>query len=117
MITSYIYELDKNQTCREQEEENEIETLERRKPVLHSGRLLINHGYLEDSIKTKNKDFLDNDTIKAILNKVWYGEEGLFIFSDNQIARNSIYYSILVTPQICIMFKLVHLTLFNIDTG
>lgn len=44
-------------------------------PVNHAGRLLLNHGYLEDAIKTQNKTFLDNKTVTKIITKMWFGEE------------------------------------------
>ena len=43
--------------------------------LMHTGRLLLNHGYLEDAIKTNNREFLDNPTVKSILNQMWYGED------------------------------------------
>lgn len=43
--------------------------------INHAGRLLLNHGYIEDAIKTHNKTFLDNTTVKDILNGMWYGTE------------------------------------------
>lgn len=45
--------------------------------INHAGRLLVNHGYLEDAIKTQNKTFLDNSTVRNILNEMWYGTEKL----------------------------------------
>jgi hypothetical protein len=48
-------------------------------PVLHSGRLLLNHGYLKDAIQTENKTFLDNEVVKDILNEKWYGNSKLTI--------------------------------------
>ncbi|CAC5409472.1 unnamed protein product [Mytilus coruscus] len=56
---------------------NEDVELELGYPVNHSGRLLLNHGYLEDAIKTENKTYLDNETVIKVLNKMWYGEETL----------------------------------------
>lgn len=41
----------------------------------HGERLLLNHGYLRDAILTKNITFLENDTVKKIVNKKWYGIE------------------------------------------
>ncbi|CAG2190226.1 TRPM2 [Mytilus edulis] len=77
LITGFIYEATSNNDS----VENELG-----ESVNHAGRLLVNHGYLEDAIKTKNKAFLDNKTVTDILNKMWYGEEkssfrkvGLFI--------------------------------------
>lgn len=43
--------------------------------INHAGRLLLNHGYLENAIKTENKMFLDNNTVKDILDKIWYGTD------------------------------------------
>lgn len=45
--------------------------------INHAGRLLLNHGYIKDAIKTENKTFLDNSTVKGILNEMWYGTEKL----------------------------------------
>lgn len=60
----------------ENESENEEEK-ELGEYINHAGRLLLNHGYIEDAIKTQNKTFLDNDTVKDILNEMWYGTEKL----------------------------------------
>ncbi|XP_052074304.1 uncharacterized protein LOC127712112 isoform X5 [Mytilus californianus] len=77
LITGFIYEATSN---------NDLVANELSESVNHAGRLLVNHGYLEDAIKTENKAFLDNKTVTDILNKMWYGEEkslfrqvGLFI--------------------------------------
>lgn len=56
----------------ENEEEKELGEY-----INHAGRLLLNHGYIEDAIKTQNKTFLDNNTVKNILNEMWYGTEKL----------------------------------------
>ncbi|XP_052082909.1 uncharacterized protein LOC127720374 [Mytilus californianus] len=45
--------------------------------INHAGRLLLNHGYIEDAIKTQNKTYLDNTSVKDILNEMWYGTEKL----------------------------------------
>lgn len=45
--------------------------------INHAGRLLMNHGCIDDAVKTKNKMFLDNGTVKDILNKMWYDTEEL----------------------------------------
>ncbi|XP_063404322.1 transient receptor potential cation channel subfamily M member 2-like [Mytilus trossulus] len=39
----------------------------------HAGRLLLNHGYMRDAIDTGNMAYLENDKIKNILNKMWFG--------------------------------------------
>ncbi|XP_071179857.1 uncharacterized protein [Mytilus edulis] len=70
LITGFIYEATSNNNS----VENELG-----ESVNHAGRLLVNHGYLEDAIRTKNKAFLDNKTVTDILNKMWYGEEKSFI--------------------------------------
>lgn len=44
-------------------------------------RLLLNHGYLTDAIMTKSNTFLENDTVKKILNKKWYGTEQINCYS------------------------------------
>ncbi|CAC5374192.1 MIB [Mytilus coruscus] len=66
LITGFIYEATSN---------NDLVANELGESVNHAGRLLVNHGYLEDAIKTENKAFLDNKTVTDILNKMWYGEE------------------------------------------
>ena len=83
-ITSCIYDADKKKEKDEKdkkrkntENENEEEEKELGNPIMQAGRLLLNHGYIEDAIKTQNKTFLDNSTINKILNKMWYGEEEL----------------------------------------
>ncbi|CAG2245996.1 unnamed protein product [Mytilus edulis] len=66
LITSFIYEATSNNDL----VENELD-----EPVNHAGRLLVNHGYLEDAIRTQNKSFLENKIVTDILHKMWYGEE------------------------------------------
>ncbi|CAG2256277.1 MIB [Mytilus edulis] len=66
LITRFIHEA----TSYNDLVENELD-----ESVNHAGRLLVNHGYIEDAIRTKNKAFLDNKTVTEILNKMWYGEE------------------------------------------
>ncbi|XP_062575810.1 transient-receptor-potential-like protein [Saccostrea cucullata] len=48
-------------------------------PIIHSGRLLLNHGYLKDAIKTENNTFLENEVVKDVLNGMWYGKDRLTI--------------------------------------
>ncbi|CAC5385234.1 unnamed protein product [Mytilus coruscus] len=43
--------------------------------INHAGRLLLSHGYLKTAIKTENKMFFDDNTVKNILNTMWYGTE------------------------------------------
>lgn len=43
--------------------------------INHAGRLLLNDGHLRDAIKTKNITYLENDKVKKIINKKWYGIE------------------------------------------
>ncbi|VDI33497.1 Hypothetical predicted protein [Mytilus galloprovincialis] len=80
-ITQCIYddesELEEIRTHGTNNEHNADVELELGYPVNHSGRLLLNHGYLEDAIKTENKTYLDNETVTKVLNKMWYGEETL----------------------------------------
>lgn len=45
--------------------------------VKHTERLLLNHGYLRVAIGTQNKTFLEKDTVKKVLNKMWFGTEKL----------------------------------------
>ncbi|CAC5421441.1 unnamed protein product [Mytilus coruscus] len=71
-ITRCIYETEKK---KKDQNSNELVENELGEPVGHAGRLLLNHGYLEDAIKTANKTFLEKDTVSKILNKIWYGEE------------------------------------------
>ncbi|VDI72971.1 Hypothetical predicted protein [Mytilus galloprovincialis] len=71
-ITRCIYETEKK---KKDQSYNELVENELGEPVGHAGRLLLNHGYLEDAIKTANKTFLEKDTVSKILNKIWYGEE------------------------------------------
>lgn len=49
--------------------------MERIDEINHGERLLLNHGYLRDAIDTKNITFLENDTVRKIVNKRWYGIE------------------------------------------
>lgn len=73
-ITRCIYETEKKKEDQISKEKNEKELGE---PVGHAGRLLLNHGYLEGAITTENKTFIDNDTVRRIQSKMWYGEEEL----------------------------------------
>ncbi|XP_052074299.1 uncharacterized protein LOC127712112 isoform X1 [Mytilus californianus] len=66
LITGFIYEANLNNDL----VENELD-----EAVNHAGRLLVNHGYLEDAIRTQNKAFLENKIVTDILHKMWYGEE------------------------------------------
>ncbi|CAC5374193.1 unnamed protein product [Mytilus coruscus] len=66
LITGFIYEANLNNDL----VENELD-----KAVNHAGRLLVNHRYLEDAIRTQNKAFLENKIVTDILHKMWYGEE------------------------------------------
>ncbi|XP_052082915.1 uncharacterized protein LOC127720376 isoform X2 [Mytilus californianus] len=89
-ITSCIYEADKKKKdvstkIRENKLHNSDKDSEKKEEqelgdhINHAGRLLVNHGYIEDAIKTQNKTFLDNSTVKNILNEMWYGTEKLDI--------------------------------------
>ncbi|CAG2256278.1 TRPM2 [Mytilus edulis] len=69
LITGFIYEATLNNDL----VENELD-----EAVNHAGRLLVNHGYLEDAIRTENKAFLENKIVTDILHKMWYGEEKSF---------------------------------------
>lgn len=73
-ITRCIYETERKKEDQSSKGKNENELGE---PVGHAGRLLLNHGYLEDAITTENKTFIDNDTVSRIQSKMWYGEEEL----------------------------------------
>ncbi|VDI09640.1 Hypothetical predicted protein [Mytilus galloprovincialis] len=66
LITGFIYDASSSNVL----VENELG-----ESVNHAGRLLVNHGYLEDAIRTENKAFLDNKTVTDILNTMWYGEK------------------------------------------
>ncbi|CAG2200765.1 MIB [Mytilus edulis] len=72
LITGFIYDASSS---------NVLVKNELGESVNHAGRLLVNHGYLEDAIKTENKAFLDNKTVTDILNTMWYGEKKSFFFS------------------------------------
>lgn len=45
--------------------------------INYAGRLLVNQGFIEDAIKTRNNTFLDNSTVKDILHMMWYGRDKL----------------------------------------
>lgn len=66
-IARFIYETENKKKT--------SENMECREPGGHAGRLLINHGYLKDAIKTKSKTFLHHKTVIHILNKIWFGED------------------------------------------
>ena len=40
----------------------------------HCDKLMLNHGYLEAAIRTKNKQFIDSDFLAKCLGRMWYGE-------------------------------------------
>ncbi|XP_052074333.1 uncharacterized protein LOC127712112 isoform X27 [Mytilus californianus] len=66
LITRFINEATKK---------NDVVEKELGETANHAGRLLLNHRYLEDAIKTENKTFIENETVTDILHKMWYGEE------------------------------------------
>ncbi|XP_052081241.1 uncharacterized protein LOC127719267 [Mytilus californianus] len=83
-ILKSIYETDKktendkqkrNKLTGKEVESNSKEEMELGENINHAGRLLLNHGYIEDAIKTQNKTFLDNKEVRNIINKMWYGLE------------------------------------------
>ncbi|CAC5426523.1 unnamed protein product [Mytilus coruscus] len=79
-ITSCIYEADKqsqNDAIKFKEVGSEENKKERELGdcINHAGRLLLNHGYLKDAIDTQNHTFLENDTVRKILRKIFYGTE------------------------------------------
>ncbi|CAG2225125.1 unnamed protein product [Mytilus edulis] len=45
------------------------------KNINHAERLLLNEGYIQWAIKKQNKDFINNNEVKKILNRMWYGTE------------------------------------------
>ncbi|XP_055999756.1 transient receptor potential cation channel subfamily M member 2-like [Ostrea edulis] len=73
-IISCIHDADNRSTTKKSRDDGPLGD-----PDLHSGRLLLNHGYLKDAIKTENKTFLDNEVVKDILNEKWYGNNKLTI--------------------------------------
>ncbi|XP_048739893.2 uncharacterized protein LOC125648693 isoform X2 [Ostrea edulis] len=76
-IISCIHDADNRSTTKKSRDDGRFRELLLGDPVLHSGRLLLNHGYLKDAIKTENKTFLDNEVVKDILNEKWYGKTKL----------------------------------------
>lgn len=83
-ILESIYETDKkiendkqkrNKPTGKEVESNSKEEMELGEHINHAGRLLLNHGYIEDAIKTQNRTFLDNKEVRNIINKMWYGLE------------------------------------------
>ncbi|XP_063408848.1 transient receptor potential cation channel subfamily M member 2-like [Mytilus trossulus] len=83
-ILESIYETDKkiendkqkrNRPSGREVESNSKEEMELGEHINHAGRLLLNHGYIEDAIKTQNRTFLDNKEVRNIINKMWYGLE------------------------------------------
>ncbi|VDI57294.1 Hypothetical predicted protein [Mytilus galloprovincialis] len=72
-ITSCIYDADKKI------ENTEFEAIEDNKKDKdegeqqpHAARLLLNHGYHKDAINTKNNTYVESDTVKKILDEMWY---------------------------------------------
>ncbi|VDI71795.1 Hypothetical predicted protein [Mytilus galloprovincialis] len=94
-ITSCIYEAEhKKEDSKSRGQtvsNNEVVENELGEPIGHTSRLLLNHGYLENAIKTQNKTFLDNITVKKVLNKMWYGEEETSIIQLGYIALLTAY--------------------------
>ncbi|CAG2218205.1 TRPM2 [Mytilus edulis] len=79
-ITSHIYEADKIEkenspvdavTC--YKKANKCVKGKHSEYIYHAGRLLLNHGYMRDAIDTGNMTYLENGTIKNILDKMWFG--------------------------------------------
>jgi hypothetical protein len=48
-------------------------------PIDHAGRLLLNHGYLLDAIKTENSSYLNDEIVKKAINRMWYKQESLSV--------------------------------------
>lgn len=74
-ITNNIYNADRkiqmsNGNVPKQKNEMELGVF-----INHAGRLLVNHGYLREAINTKNTAYVENDTVKHILNEMWIGSE------------------------------------------
>jgi hypothetical protein len=43
----------------------------------HAGRLLLNHGYMSDAIKTENSAYLNDEIVKKVISQMWYQHESL----------------------------------------
>ncbi|XP_052097396.1 transient receptor potential cation channel subfamily M member 2-like isoform X1 [Mytilus californianus] len=78
-IIRHIYDADVTKERKKQMtiKENKTEERELGDAINHAGRLLLNHGYLMDAINIKNQNFVENDTVKKILKKMWYGTENI----------------------------------------
>ncbi|XP_062578087.1 transient receptor potential cation channel subfamily M member 2-like [Saccostrea cucullata] len=80
-IISCVHEEDKQRNAKTQQQENKSKEITKEEQknwgenIQHSGRLLLNHGYLTGGIQTENRTFLDNEVVKNILNEMWYGVE------------------------------------------
>ncbi|XP_062602906.1 transient receptor potential cation channel subfamily M member 2-like [Saccostrea cucullata] len=78
-ITSCIHENDTKVYKKRYKEGNDTDSnaKELGKRIDHAGRLLLNHGYLADAIKTENSVYLNDDIVKKVINQMWYKRESL----------------------------------------
>ncbi|XP_062570594.1 transient receptor potential cation channel subfamily M member 2-like [Saccostrea cucullata] len=75
-ITSCIHEADtKHDKKKARNDERDAEVPGHQ--INHAGRLLLNHGYLSDAIKTQNSVYLNDEIVKNVINKMWYNSESI----------------------------------------
>ncbi|XP_061170920.1 uncharacterized protein LOC133180401 [Saccostrea echinata] len=75
-ITSCIHEADtKPEKKRAKNEEKDAEQVGHQ--INHAGRLLLNHGYLSDAIKTQNSVYLNDEIVKKVISQMWYNSESI----------------------------------------
>jgi hypothetical protein len=65
-ITSCIHETDTDESIKTHSGKKSIQQMQ------HAGRLLLNHGYLEDALKTGNNAYLNDNIVKRVIQRMWY---------------------------------------------
>ncbi|XP_062600084.1 uncharacterized protein LOC134261688 [Saccostrea cucullata] len=99
-ITSCIHESDTKVYKKRYKEGNDadMKTKELGKRNDHAGRLLLNHGYLSDAIKTENRVFLNDDIVKKVINQMWYKRESLSFRRGLLFAFLTVFHLLLLPP-------------------
>lgn len=74
-ITNNIYNADRKTQISKGYASPQTNEMELGAYTNHAGRLLVNHGYLRAAIDTKNIDYIENETVKNVLNEMWIGSQ------------------------------------------
>ncbi|XP_061170919.1 uncharacterized protein LOC133180400 [Saccostrea echinata] len=99
-ITSCIHESDTKVYKKRYKEGNDpdVQAKELGKRIDHAGRLLLNHGYLADAIKTENRVYLNDDIVKKVINQMWYKRENLSLRRGLLFAFLTVFHLLLLPP-------------------